>query len=124
MVVRQKEVSNGKRSGSVTRRTSICVEPHPRATDVGRGSRRFRAAQRRHRPKMWCRWPSIAKPIPVAISSCSRSISALWNSKISPHATHTKWSWWSRFQTGSKRASLPKSSSLARPASLKSLSVR
>ena len=124
MVVRPKEVSKGKRSGRVTRRTSISSSLIVARPDFDRGSRCLRAAQRRHRPKMWCRWPSIAKPIPVAISSWSRSISALRNSKISPHATHTKWSWWSRFHTGSKRASFPKRSSLARPASLKSLSVR
>ena len=72
---------------------------------------------------LW-RWPSITKPSEAAISSCSLSISGLWNSKISPQETHTKWSWWSRFQSGSKRASLPNKSSLASPASWNSFSVR
>ncbi len=47
----------------------------------------------RHRPRMWCRCPSITKPMPRAIVSWIRSISGLLNSKISPHMPQMKWSW-------------------------------
>ena len=40
---------------------------------------------------------------------------------ISPHETHTKWSWWSRFQTGSKRASPPRSELAREPGLLEEL---
>jgi len=35
----------------------------------------------------------MTKPISAAISSWMRSISALENSKISPHDLQIKWSW-------------------------------
>src|SRR3972149_433101 len=56
---------------------------------------------------MWCRCPSIAKPMPPAISSCNLSISGLENSKIAPHERQMKWSWWARFHSGSKGGPAP-----------------
>ena len=81
-----KDVSKGKRRGRRTSRASM------RSIFIGRAllaQRRASAARRaghagRQKPKIWWRWPSITKPMSRASSSCSRSISGLENSKMSP----------------------------------------
>ena len=74
VVVRPKEVSKGKRRGRLTRRTSTASILRGY---LARAGRRGFDAHFRHRPKMWCRWPSTSNPMPEAISSWRRSIGGL-----------------------------------------------
>src|SRR5262249_49582569 len=102
--------------------------PHLHAVDLHGCSRAdspgARVEQRRHKPKMWWRWPAIVNPRPAAISSCRRSISGLLNSKMAPQDWQMKWSWCARFQSRSNRDCPSSASSLASPADCSSFNVR